>query len=450
MKKIFFFFSKFKGYFYLCSSSLKRIKNVPMPELSEIKKELSKYEQLERDLHLKQLQINSLLSITQAINNNVSATGLFDMYRNFLQLELSIKKMAFYVNTDDGWKCETALGIPADDLDIDITYFFKTYKRATSLNENANGLIKHFDIVIPVLHKETPIAYTFLGGFEGKEDRYSKVQFITAITNVIAVAIENKRLFKQQVQQESIKNEMKLAKEMQLSLVPQLSPISNYFDLSFIYEPHFSVGGDYYDFIEFEEKIMFCVGDISGKGLAAAILMSNLQANLRSIIRKRDTPETFIKTLNAAIYRITQGEKYVTFFIAEYSPATQKLRYINCGHTRPIFVRNGEVTFLDKGCLFLGYFEDLPSEIEIGEVDVPENSLIIAYTDGITDTQNEQGDFWGDDALIEFCLDNATLSANDFKKKIVKHLAVFKGNGEFPDDLTMLAFKTKQSNQTKN
>ncbi len=414
-----------------------------MPEFSELKKELSKFEQLERDLHLKQLQINSLLSITQAINNNVSAQGLFEMYRNFLQLELSIKKMVFFTNTEKGWVCETALGIPPDDLETDIADFFKNYKRPTALSETKNQLIKHFDVVIPVLHKDTPIAYTFLGGFDGKDDRYSKIQFITAITNVIAVAIENKRLFKQQVEQASMRNEMKLAKEMQLSLVPQVSPKNEKFDLSFIYEPHFSVGGDYYDFIEFEEKIIFCVADISGKGLAAAILMSNLQANFRSIIRKKDTPERFIKTLNTAIYRITQGEKYVTFFIAEYAPATRKLRYINCGHTRPIFIREGEATFLDKGCLFLGYFEDMPSEIEIGEVDVPPNSMIIAYTDGITDTKNGEGDFWGDDALVEFCIDNSELSASEFKRKIVKQLEQFKGSGENPDDLTLLAFKTK-------
>lgn len=440
-QKIKNFLSKFKGYFLPLFST--NLKHVPMPEFSEIKKELSKFEQLERDLHLKQLQINSLLSITQAINNNVSAKGLFDMYRNFLQLELSIKKMAFFVIDDGLWKCETALGITEEDLKIDISTFFKNYTRSTALSENANALIKHFDVVIPVLHKDTPIAYTFLGGFDGKEDRYSKIQFITAITNVIAVAIENKRLFKQQVEQASLKNEMKLAKDMQLSLVPQTPPKNNFFDLSFIYEPHFSVGGDYYDFIEFDEKIMFCVADISGKGLAAAILMSNLQANLRSLIRKRDTPERFITTLNAAIYRITQGEKYVTFFIAEYTPATRMLRYINCGHTRPILVREGEVTLLDKGGFFLGYFQDLPSEIEIGEVEIPPNSMIVAYTDGITDTKNEKEEFWGDDALIEFCLDNAQLSASDFKKKIVIDLAAFKGNGEYPDDLTLLAFKTK-------
>ena len=85
----------------------------------------------------------------------------------------------------------------------------------------------------------------------------------------------------------------------------------------------------------------------------------------------------------------------------------------------------------------------MPSEIEIGEVDVPPNSMIVAYTDGITDTKNEEGNFWGDDALVEFCIDNAQLSASEFKRKIVKKLENFKGNGENPDDLTLLAFKTK-------
>jgi phosphoserine phosphatase RsbU/P len=414
-----------------------------MSELLNIKKELSKYEQLERDLHLKQLQINSLLSITQAINNNVSATGLFEMYRNFLQLELNIKKMTFFVLQDDEWQCTSHLGIKEEEITTDITAFFKDFKRPTAIKDNKNDLLRHFEVVIPVLHKDTPIAYTFLGGFDEKEDRYNKIQFITAITNVIAVAIENKRLFKQQVEQASIKREMQLAKEMQLALVPQKMPKSKHFELSFIYEPHLSVGGDYYDFIEFEDKIMFCVADISGKGLAAALLMSNLQANLRSLVRKRDTPQNFIKMLNKAIYNITNGEKYVTFFIAEYTPDTRKLRYINCGHVRPLLIEGEKITLLDKGGLFLGLFENLPSEIEIGEVEVAPNALIVAYTDGITDTKNEKGEFWSDEALTYFSSKNSTASATEFKKNILKHLDTFKGRGEFTDDLTLLAFKTK-------
>jgi phosphoserine phosphatase RsbU/P len=414
-----------------------------MPELSEIKKELSKFEQLEHELHLKQLQINTLLSITQAINNNVPATGLYEMYRQFLKLELSIRKMALYVLEDSGWECATYLGVNTSELSTDISDFLKTYRRPTNLNHQDNKLLRHFDVVIPVLHKDTPIAYTFLGGFNEKEDRYSKIQYITAITNVIAVAIENKRLFKQKIEQERLKHEMNLAREMQFSLVPQTSPSNEFYEIASIYEPHFSVGGDYYDYIEFEDKIMFCVADISGKGLAAAILMANLQANLRSIIRKRDKPAEFIRAFNKAIYRITQGEKFVTFFIAEYTPATRQLRYINCGHARPILVQNGEVTFLDKGCLFLGFMEDLLGEIEIGTLEIAPNSLIISFTDGITDTKNAEGEFWGDERLIHFCLENADLSAPDFKKEISKTLATFKGDGEYTDDLTLLAFRAK-------
>jgi phosphoserine phosphatase RsbU/P len=433
--------NKIKSNFYLCTIK----KSVPMPELSDIKIGITKFEQLERDLHLKQLQINSLLSITQAINNNLAAVGLFNMYRNFLQLELSIKKMLLYVQSEDGWQCATSLGIPETDLNTDVNELLKQYKRPTSnLHQISNhALVKHFDVVIPVLHKDTPIAYAFLGGFDENEDRYSKIQFITAITNVIAVAIENKRLFKQQVEQATIKKEMRLAKEMQLSLVPLKAPQSDFFEITSIYEPHLSVGGDYYDFIEFDEKIMFCVADISGKGLAAAILMANLQANLRSLIRKRDNPVEFIQTFNKAIYRITQGEKYVTFFIAEYTPATRKLRYINCGHVRPILVNSSGITLLDKGGLFLGYFEDLPCEIEIGEVDVPADSLIVSYTDGITDTQNMQGEYWSDDMLSEFCLQNHHLDVKAFKHKIIETLGIFRGEVDYTDDVTLVAFKTK-------
>ena len=145
--------------------------------------------ELERELNLKQLQINSLLNITQAINDNVSVEGLFNMYKSFLSWEIGVKKMALYVLNEGQWVCSSAIGIRDDLLSIDISDKLPAYTRLKNVDESEHELIREFDVVIPVRHKNQAISYVFIGGLSEEEDMYSKVQFITTITNVIAVAI---------------------------------------------------------------------------------------------------------------------------------------------------------------------------------------------------------------------------------------------------------------------
>ena len=144
-----------------------------MAEFSEIRNRLSNVENLEKELHLKQLQINRLLSITQAINNNVSGAELYDMYSSFLSWEMGIKKMALFVREEEEWRCATSLGIPANLLSEDITGYLPQYTRLRNLEETESALMRQFDVVIPVRHKDTAIAYVFKGRFAEDDDIYN-------------------------------------------------------------------------------------------------------------------------------------------------------------------------------------------------------------------------------------------------------------------------------------
>ena len=412
-----------------------------MSSLADIKKELTEIQVLERDLHLKQLQINRLLNLTQAINNNVSARGLFDMFTSFLSWEMGIKKLALYFKDNEQWTCKAFSGIPEGLIALDISDRLPEYNRLHNLDADDHLLLKEFDVVIPVMHKKSPLAYVFIGGFEENEDMYNKVQFITTVTNIVAVAIENKRLFKRQLEQERLKKEMELASEMQRMLIPAELPQSNKYEFSSIYRPHLGVGGDYYDVIKFDEhRFAFCVGDISGKGVAAALLMANFQANFHSLIRKNYPLDDFIKALNESVIRITQSEKFITFFVAEYNTKTRELKYINAGHNPPILVHNNEVVLLRKGCTILGSFDDLP-QIEIGQGVIEGHATILAYTDGLTDLRNNDGDFLDADMINEFTFQNNQLPAKEFNDKLMTEIKEFKGRQDFPDDFTILTCK---------
>lgn len=414
-----------------------------MSKFSNIKKELSSLEQLERELNLKQLQINRLLNITQAINNNVKEDDLYKMYNSFLSWEMGIKKMALYVTDKESkWYCASTIGITEALAKLDITEKLINYQRLKNIDDdNDHPLIKEFDVVIPVLHKENPIAYTFIGGFEDDEDMYNKIQFITTITNIIAVAIENKRLFKRQLEQERFKKEMELARQMQQLLIPSKLPKKDRYELASIYKPHLGVGGDYFDYIEFDDgTLVFCVGDISGKGMAAALLMANFQSKFHDLINKRLSLDVFVSKLNESIFEITTGEKFLTFFVAEYNTNTDELRYVNAGHNPPLLIRNGKETLLDKGSTILGSFTELP-EIEVGLEKVDNEAIILTYTDGLTDVKNEEGAFYDEEILKEFALSNYSLSAEAFNTKLHNTIDTFKGDQTYPDDFTLLTCK---------
>ncbi|MEN0002846.1 MAG: SpoIIE family protein phosphatase [Bacteroidota bacterium] len=413
-----------------------------MADFSEIKQELTKMEALERALNLKQLQINRLLNITQAINNNVSAEGLYKMYNSFLSWEIGVKKMVLYIKEEQqNWFCATSIGIAEELIALDIQAKLLEYKKLDNLGESDHPLIREFDVVIPVRHKDDPIAFVFIGGFSEDEDMYSKVQFITTITNVIAVAIENKRLFKRQLEQERLKREMELASTMQRTLIPKQMPRKDCYELASIYKPHLGVGGDYYDFIEFDDgKIVFCVGDISGKGVAAALLMANFQANFHTLINKRTELDEFIRDLNTSVNLITRGERFITFFIAEYDMVTCQLKYVNAGHNPPVLVMDDQYHQLDKGCTILGSFQELP-EVEIGYFNIDSDAMILSFTDGVTDLVDEQGEYFSEQMLYQFVQSNYRLSASAFNDVLMAHIDEFKGEQNYPDDFTILTCK---------
>ena len=414
-----------------------------MSDQSTVKPQLGKFEEFEMELSLKQLQINGLLNITQAINTNHSAAEIFTMYSDYLSFVMSVKKMALYFEEEGKWNCVCNIGLDAKITSYDATDILKEYKRLSIISDKSHPLLSNFNSILPVFHKETPIAYVLLGNFAREDDSFNEFKIITALTNIIAVAMENKRLFKKQIEQERLRQEMKLANEMQLSLVPAVMPKGKKYEVDSVYIPHLSVGGDLFDFIQFENgnRLICCIADIAGKGLAAALLMANFQANLRSLIRRRDTPARFISLLNKAIYRITKGERFITFFIAEFDQQSRILRYINAGHTPPYLFTNGQVESLQEGCTFLGWMENLPGQINIGERQIPGDALLVCYTDGVTDVVNAEGEHFGDEGLSDFITQTGVCAAAEFNQKLIARLDMFKGTENYSDDFTLLTLR---------
>lgn len=404
---------------------------------------LDRTHKLERELHLRQLQVRRLLQITQAINNNVTVADLFGMYRAFLHEELVVKEMALFVRDnreDTHWVLASQIGV--DDMEVprpgSVGDILKQFVRPGIIEGVEHPFFTRFNHVIPVLHKERPIAYIFIGEFGDDDDMYERVQIITTITNVIAVAIENKRLFKRQLEQDRLEADMDLGAKVQKMLIPERFPVRDAYEIDTIYKPKLGVGGDYIDFKEFDDdKLVFCIGDFTGKGVSAALLMANFQANFHTLIRKRANLYDFVVEINDAVYQITQGERFVTFFVAEYDQKKHQLCYVNAGHPPPVLVHDQGIQLLDKGTLVLGSIDELPM-LEVGTIDLPSQALICTFTDGLTDLQNPAGETLDEGILYNWSRRQHGRSAASFNRSLKVFLDEFRQHTDYPDDLTVL------------
>ena len=214
---------------------------------------------------LNDFKLNALLEITHAINSYFDVDGLLGLYRATLEGSLGIEKLILYSHQGK-WQSILHFGFNGAPPYIeDAGVFNATQNMGLSLS--SVGEMMSFDIVIPVNNNDVPIAFLLVGDVEENKRGTSPVikhmKFIQTITNIVLVAIQNKRLAEENLRQVRISKELELAAEMQSMLVPDMLPKDDRYDVSAIYKPHLQVGGDYYDFIELDSnRVMFCMADV--------------------------------------------------------------------------------------------------------------------------------------------------------------------------------------------
>lgn len=393
---------------------------------------------------VKDVKLSSLLEMTKAINNNVSTSQLLDIYQEILENKLKVGKLVLF-NFDTEWKCILKYGVDESFNHLVFEKELLDIEEIETISYSKGNLSKRFEIVIPVYHKKTPLAFVLLGDIDEKKLEMSSaikhLPFIQTLTNVMIVAIENKKLSKQSIQRAAIQKELELAKGMQNLLFPSSLPNIPEMEMDVMYFPHQQVGGDYYDVIwTTDEECIFCLADVSGKGVAAALLMSNLQAALRVLLKyTRDLTEVVID-INQLIFDNAKTEKFISLFIAKYNIKTRKLNYINAGHNAPILYNNGKLKHLDKGCTLLGITSPLQS-VEKESILISKNSLLFAYTDGLTDIMNDTEDNVSIADIENIMLKNTLASCNMINKAIMYYAEEFKGEMPFVDDIALMTCK---------
>jgi serine phosphatase RsbU (regulator of sigma subunit)/catechol 2,3-dioxygenase-like lactoylglutathione lyase family enzyme len=235
--------------------------------------------------------------------------------------------------------------------------------------------------------------------------------------------------------------ELEIATQVQARLFPQRLPPLKTLEYAGICIQARKVGGDYYDFLDLgRERLGLVIGDIAGKGIAAALLMANLQANLRSQCAIAvDQPRRFLRSVNQLFYENTVDSAYATLFFAEYDDQERRLRYANCGHLCGLLLRRDDtLERLDSTGTVLGLFEEW--DCSTGEYQLVTGDTLALYTDGITESSNERGEEFGEQGLIEALRRRREMSSQAMLTSIVDEIRRFSPH-EQHDDITLIVAK---------
>lgn len=312
------------------------------------------------------------------------------------------------------------------------------------------------NLLLPIRIKHQLVGILSLGlRRAGHQYSANDKEMLMSAAGQLAFVIENARLVERMVAEERLRRELALAADVQRRLFPESPPDSSSLELSGFCQPASGVGGDYYDFLDGDDdRISFALADVSGKGISAALVMSNVQASLRTMTqhdsgKPADSLIHLVSTMNKLLCRSTDGATYVTFFCGQFDERTRRLAYVNAGHNPPILLRAlAESASVDSICEtvaefasaslnaiaaagyasgplrlcaggpVLGMFEHCQHEQEI--VQLRCGDLLAAYTDGVTEALNTAGEEFGETRLLETLTSVARMSADEIRAELVQ------------------------------
>jgi phosphoserine phosphatase RsbU/P len=279
------------------------------------------------------------------------------------------------------------------------------------------------------------------------------VRLLKSVAAQTGLALENARLMsaiaEEVAQRERLNREVEIAREVQERLFPQKQPPIAGLEYAGTCRPALGVGGDYYDFLALPGgQLGIAVGDVSGKGIAAALMMASLQASLRGeATRAPDNLAALVSNVNRLVYEASSANRYATFFYAQYNPASHQLTYVNAGHNPPMLFQPVNATWqvarLETGGTVVGLMENFP--YEQGTVTMPPGSILVAFTDGISEAMNNNDEEWGEDKLMETVQSSTNPDPSQLIARIMQSADAFVNGAKQHDDMTLVVLHAKDA-----
>jgi sigma-B regulation protein RsbU (phosphoserine phosphatase) len=270
---------------------------------------------------------------------------------------------------------------------------------------------------------------------------FEEMSLVLLLARQAGIALQNAAMYEERIANRLLEEEVATARRIQQQLLPESPPSFPGWDVHASNEPSRHVGGDYHDFLPLPGgEIGIAIGDVSGKGVPAALLMSNLQAALRGRMFAGHEPERVVEDVNREICRNTGDESFISFFLGQLRPESGSLRYTNAGHNAPVLVRqDGRIELLEDGGLLLGIFPE--ATYEVGSVELEPGDVLALYTDGVTEASNPEGDMFGEERLMETLTRHRDASAPELHRRLLAEVQRFQAGNVPDDDLTLVLVK---------
>lgn len=323
------------------------------------------------------------------------------------------------------------------------------------ISSPADGRLRH--VVASALRsnrdKERLTPY-LIAWHEIETDEFAKRAIAAALDGVktqsaaqTALAQEVARLTtaigREMAQREALNRELEIAREVQEHLFPQRLPPAPGLDYCGQCRPAREVGGDYYDFLELAGgRLGIAIGDVSGKGVGASLMMASLEASLRALAPVVDDPAELMERVNALVYQASASNRFATLFYAQYDPSSRRLSYVNAGHNPPVVLRNCagacQVLRLETGGPVIGL---LPHRYQRGVFSLEAADLVVLFTDGVSESMNARYEEWGEERMIEFAKTCHGLAAPEVTRRILAAAQAFAAGAPQHDDMTLVVLR---------
>ena len=426
--------------------------------------ETTKIRRLKKELKLKEFQFNSIFEFSETIYSSFDVNNVVRIYFSTLMGQLGVSRAFFYDSENHlfekrGFKpSEEEIKTVSKNLEkLGSDWFFlktadldpgaKEFLEpdAKELKELKALLIaKKIHCLVNISDSEKRTAVLGMGArFTQKELTNENVEYAFFVSRFAMSAIENAILINRLIETKRVEHEMKIARDIQLSLLPQSVPELENFELGVIYQPINEVGGDYYDILkEWKGALPVLIADVEGKGLSAALLAASSQAILHSLNQLYFfDPGKFIAKANAMIYEFTRGNRFITLFWMLVEDEKRSITYVNAGHAAPFLISGDRITRLEKGGFLTGFVDTAQYETET--LELAPGDIIAAFTDGVSEVENNEDEEFGEDGIVDFIKKNRHLPARQMADALFDAITDFSEGKRFRDDFTLIILRVK-------
>lgn len=409
-----------------------------------------KIKEINRQLDERIQELRTLFDIAQGLSATLEYSKILRLLVYALMGQMLITKYAILLIKDSELYIQENKGFTESVIESFLPKLSSTNipQRAILVEGLKNASLSQsfkkngIEVLVPMNHQNKLLGFILLGSRINQQAlTENELEFVTTLVSQAVISLENARLFQETLEKQRIEEELNVARNMQQKLLPKGLPTISGYDIYGMNIPSRQVGGDYYDVIQIDkDRYALSIGDVSGKSVPAALLMANLQAALRVLIKQQIPLVEIVGNLNDLIHSNTDPDKYITFFTGILDSKENHFRYINAGHNPPLLYRsNGDVEELNVGGIILGMMPNFT--YQTAEIKLNPGDLLYSYTDGVNEAIDPNEEEFGEERLKEVVNAHRKHSPQKVADAMFESITKFSRNSLQEDDVTMLILK---------